>query len=215
LAAFLLYLTQGLTVPLILAIVIGAVFAPWVDFLEKLHVKRWAGTFIVLFLLLGVAFGTVALVVEGIVSQGAEIAENIEAGITEISGLLADAGLDPDLPQKALDQATESEGVLGGGLVGVVVGGISSAASFIIGGFVALNILFFLMKDAHTISGWMRERASGVVATTLLSDSARSLRAYFRGKTIVAASSSITVYIGALLLGVPLAASVRRAAGDR
>jgi predicted PurR-regulated permease PerM len=88
------------------------------------------------------------------------------------------------------------------------VGGLASAASFFVGGFLALNILFFLMKDAHTISEWMRARVSGVVATTLLSDSARSLRAYFRGKTVVGAASALTVYAGALVLSVPLAATI-------
>jgi putative heme transporter len=93
-------------------------------------------------------------------------------------------------------------------VVGTIVTELAGAASFLVGAFIALNILFFLMKDAHTISAWLQAHVRGIVATTLVSDSARSLRAYFRGKTIVAAASAVTVYLGALLLGVPLAASI-------
>jgi predicted PurR-regulated permease PerM len=179
-----------------------------VDALRKVGVPRWIGSLAVMVLVLGIAVGTVALVVWGIVNEASEIGREIEAGTARIGDWLADAGLAEDLPSHIRDQVAASGDVLGGGAVEVFVGGLASAASFLVGGFVALNILFFLMKDAHTISAWIRARVSGVVATTLLTDSARSLRAYFRGKTIVAAASALTVYVGALVLGVPLAASI-------
>jgi putative heme transporter len=201
-------LTRGVTIPLVVAVILAAVFVPWVDGLQRLRIPRWAGTFVVMLLLLALAVGTIALVVAGVISEADRIGDEIEAGVDRVGTMLADAGLDEDLPARVIDQLSSSGDAAGGGLVGVVVGGLASAASFLIGGFVALNILFFLMKDAHTISAWTRARVSGIVATTLLGDSARSLRAYFRGKTIVAAASAVTVYLGALILGVPLAASI-------
>ncbi len=203
LGALAIALTRGVTIPLVMAVVVGAVFVPWVDGLQKLKVPRWAGSLLVVLFLLAVAAGTIAIVVAGLINNAAEIADNVDAGVAHLRELLAS-----DLPSQIVDQAAASEDALGGGLVGLAVGGLSSAVSFVVGGFVALNALFFLMKDAHTISTWMRERASGVVATTLLGDSARALRAYFRGKTVVATSSSVTVYLGALILGVPLAGSI-------
>ena len=46
LAALLLALTQGITIPLLVAVIVGAVFVPWVDGLRKLGVPRWLGSLI-------------------------------------------------------------------------------------------------------------------------------------------------------------------------
>jgi predicted PurR-regulated permease PerM len=208
LAGLVFAVTRGVTIPLVVAVIAGTIFVPWVDALGKLGIPRWIGSLAVLLLVLGIAMGTVALVVWGIVNEASEIAREIESAIARIGTWLAEAGLDEDLPSRIRGQVASSGDFLGGGAADVVVGGLASAASFLVGGFLALNILLFVLKDAHTISAWMRARASGVVATTLLSDSARSLRAYFRGKTIVGAASALTVYVGALVLGVPLAASI-------
>jgi putative heme transporter len=208
LAALLLALTQGITIPLLVAVIVGAVFVPWVDGLRKLGVPRWLGSLIVLVILLAIVVGTIALVVAGIVNNAQEIGQNLQAGVAQVGDMLADAGLDEDLASQIREQVVSSEDFLSGGVVGTIVSELAGAASFLVGAFIALNILFFLMKDAHTISAWLQAHVSGIVATTLVSDSARSLRAYFRGKTIVASASALTVYLGALLLGVPLAASI-------
>ena len=208
LAALLLALTQGITIPLLVAVIVGAVFVPWVDGLRKLGVPRWLGSLIVLVILLAIVVGTIALVVLGIVNNAQEIGHNLQAGVAQVSDMLADAGLDEDLTSQIRDRVVSSGDFLSGGVVGTIVTELAGAASFLVGAFIALNILFFLMKDAHTISAWLQAHVRGIVATTLVSDSARSLRAYFRGKTIVAAASAVTVYLGALLLGVPLAASI-------
>jgi predicted PurR-regulated permease PerM len=208
LAGFLLALTQGITIPLLVAVIVGAVFVPWVDGLQKLRVPRWLGSLIVLVILLGIVAGTIALVVVGILNQGQEIGQKLQAGVAQVGDMLQEAGLDEDLPAQVREQVVSSGDFISGGVVGTIVSQLAGAASFLVGGFIALNILFFLMKDAHTISAWLQHHVRGVVATTLVGDSARSLRAYFRGKTIVAAASALTVYVGALILGVPLAASI-------
>jgi putative heme transporter len=208
LAGFLLALTQGITIPLLVAVIVGAVFVPWVDGLQKLRVPRWLGSLIVLVIILGIVAGTIALVVVGILNQGQEIGQVLKAGVAQIGDMLADAGLDENLPAQVREQVVSSGDFISGGVVGTIVSELAGAASFLVGAFIALNILFFLMKDAHTISGWLQAHVKGIVATTLVGDSARSLRAYFRGKTIVAAASALTVYVGALILGVPLAASI-------
>jgi predicted PurR-regulated permease PerM len=190
------------------AVIIGAVFVPWVDGLQKLRVPRWVGSLLVMGVILAIVVGTIALVVVGILNHAQEIGQKLQAGVAQVSDMLADAGLDKDLPSQVREQVVSSGDFLAGGVAGTIVSELAGAASFLIGAFIALNILFFLMKDAHTISAWLQDHVKGIVATTLVGDSARSLRAYFRGKTIVAAASALTVYVGALLLGVPLAASI-------
>lgn len=208
LAAFLLALTQGITIPLIVAVIVGAVFVPWVDGLRRRGIPRWLGSLIVMVIILGIVVGTIALVVVSIVNHAPEIGQKLRAGVAQVGDMLADAGLSEDLPSQVREQVVSSGDFVSGGVVGTIVSELAGAASFLVGGFIALNILFFLMKDAHTISAWLQAHVRGIVATTLVGDSAQSLRAYFRGKTIVASASALTVYLGALLLGVPQAASI-------
>jgi predicted PurR-regulated permease PerM len=70
--------------------------------------------------------------------------------------------------------------------------------------------LFFLLKDAPTIGGFI-ERHLGVpvpLARSIMGRVTDSLRGYFVGVTVVAAWSALIVGLGALLLGVPLAGTI-------
>jgi putative heme transporter len=78
--------------------------------------------------------------------------------------------------------------------------------------FLALTVLslFFLLKDGPLIRGWT-ERHLGVpvdVAHVIGGRVLGSLRGYFLGVTIVAAYSAAIVFVGALILGVPLAGTI-------
>lgn len=201
-------LTRGVTIPLLVAVVLGAIFVGLVDGLEKLRVPRWLGSLIVMAAVLGLAIGIFAVVISGITDHADEIGRQLRAGVARIEEGLASLGVGETLPSKIEEQVARSPDFLSGGAMGVIIGGLSSAASFLVSAFVALNILFFILKDAHAISGWLQARSSGVVATTLLGDSARTMRSYFRGKTLVGAASAVTVFLGTLALGVPLPASI-------
>jgi putative heme transporter len=208
LGALVFAVTRGVSIPLILATVVAAIFVPFVDWLQKHGVARWLGSLIVTVGLLLVAVGTLIVVVWGIASRADEIGQQLEAGIDRVRDLLSSVGLDQAIASRVQRQATSSGDLAGGGVLSAIVEGLSGAASFLIGGFIAINILFFLMKDAHSISAWVRARVSSIVATTLLAEGSRSLRAYFRGRTIVGAASAVTVTLGALVLQVPLSATI-------
>lgn len=208
LGALLFAATRDITIPLLVAVVLGAIFVPLVDWLHTLRVPRWLGTLIVMALLLAVTVGVLALVITGIVDQAEEIGRQIQAGVDQLEEGLASVGFAEGLPSRVKEQVTSSSTFLSGGIVGAILGGLSSAASFLVGVFIAVNILFFVLKDAHAIFDWLQARVSGVVATTLLGDSARAMRAYFRGKALVGLSSAVTVLVGALLVGVPLPTSI-------
>jgi predicted PurR-regulated permease PerM len=208
LGAFVFAVTRGVSIPLIVATVVAAIFVPFVDWLEKHGVARWLGSLIVTIGLLMVAVGTGVAVVWGIADRADLIGQQLEAGIDRVRDLVASLGLDQTIASRVQQQAASSGDLAGGGILSAIVEGLSGAASFLIGAFIAINILFFLMKDAHTISAWVRAHVSSIVATTLLAEGSRSLRAYFRGRTIVGAASAVTVTLGALVLQVPLAATI-------
>jgi predicted PurR-regulated permease PerM len=84
---------------------------------------------------------------------------------------------------------------------------LASLAIFL--SFTALS-LFFILKDAPTIGGFV-ERHLGVptpLAHSILGQVAGSLRGYFLGVTIVAVWSALIVGGGALILGVPLPGTI-------
>ena len=208
LAALLFAATRGVTIPLIIAVVVAAIFVPFVDGLQKLRFPRWLGALLVTIGLLVVAAGTLVVVIWGLADRADEIADQFELALVQIREWLAQVGLSDELVALFREQTVSSGDLAGGGVLAAIVEGLSGVTSFLIGAFIAINILFFLMKDAHSIAAWTRARASGVVAQTLLGDASRTLRAYFRGRTVVGAVSTVTVYLGALLLGVPLPATI-------
>ena len=92
---------------------------------------------------------------------------------------------------------------------GVAVGVERLASLAVFLSFTALS-LFFLLKDAPTIGGFV-ERHLGVpvpLARTILARVSGSLRGYFVGVTVVAVWSAAIVGVGALLLGVSLAGTI-------
>ncbi|WP_269849910.1 AI-2E family transporter [Methanosarcina horonobensis] len=71
---------SGIIVPLLVAVVIGIVFRPLVDMLERRHVQRNTGTVLTMFLIfLGAAILFMVLV-RGFIDQGAEIVRQLNAG---------------------------------------------------------------------------------------------------------------------------------------
>ena len=69
---------------------------------------------------------------------------------------------------------------------------------------------FFFLKDGPAIRSWA-EKASNLpppVARMVFGRMVSSLRGYFAGVTIVAAFSAVVVMLGALIIGVPLVATI-------
>ena len=95
-------------------------------------------------------------------------------------------------------------------LVDGLVTGISKLSSLVF--FLAMTTLsgLFLLADGPKIRAW-GERNMGVplpVARIISTRTLQALRGYFLGVTIVAAFNAVVVFVGALLLGVPLAGTI-------
>ena len=95
-------------------------------------------------------------------------------------------------------------------LVNGVIGGIELLSGLVF--FLSLTALsvFFVMKDGPMIRAWLEDHA-GVplpLAHTISGRLLQSLRGYFVGVTVVAAFNGVVVGAGALILGVPLPATI-------
>jgi len=207
---WLLALTSTIVIPVITATLIAAVGAPIVAALQRRGVPRAAGAALLLLVivLLGVALGI--LVLGGITSQSGDISSHLNGAADKLSDGLTNLGVSDSSATNAQSDATSSVNSLGKlFLTGIAKGveQLASLAAFL--AFTALS-LFFLLKDGPSLRRWV-ERHSGVppaAARIVTGDTMRALRGYFTGVTIVAAFSAVIVGVGALIIGVPLAATI-------
>jgi putative heme transporter len=209
-SVWLLSLTDTIVTPVITAAVVAAVGSPVVGWLSRHRVPRAAGAVLVLLAIVALGVLVFVLVVGGIASQTSDLSGHLSDAKNTIEGWLKDLGVDPSTAKDAKDDASSSisgavQALLNG--LGAGIKALSSLAVFL--AFTALS-LFFLLKDGPAIRDWT-ERHLGVprpVAHTISGRTLESLRGYFLGVTLVAGYSAVIVFLGALLLGVPLAGTI-------
>src|SRR5829696_2368153 len=209
---WLLSLTQTIVMPVLTAAIIASVTSPLVDGLRRHGVPRGIGAGIVFLAIVAIGLAVGLLVLTGIASQAESLSERLREGASEVEGLLRDLGV--SAPTAADANADGSSSISAGfeALTHGLIGGIDKLASLAVFlSFTALS-LFFMLKDAPTIGGFV-ERHLGVpvqLGHSILARVTSSLRGYFLGVTVVAAWSALLVGAGALLLDFPFPARSRR-----
>lgn len=207
---WLLSLTETIVLPVITAGIIASVASPLVDRLSRRGVPRGVGAALVLVAIVLIALGVGLLVLVGISSEASSLSARLEEGASQLQAWAQDLGAKEATAAHA--NADTSAGLSGAftALTHGLLGGIDRLASLAVFlSFTALS-LFFLLKDAPMIGGFV-ERHLGVpvsVAHSILGRVAGSMRGYFLGVTIVALWSALIVGAGALVLGVPLIGTI-------
>jgi predicted PurR-regulated permease PerM len=209
-AIWLLSLTETIVLPVIVAGIIASVTSPLVDWLRRRGVPRGIGAGLIFLAIIAVGVGVGLLVLVGIASQADSLSERLREGASEIESWVADLGVNSTTAANANADASASISAGFKALTHGLLGGIDELASLAVFlSFTALS-LFFLLKDAPTIGGFV-ERHLGVpvpLAHSMLGRVAGSLRGYFLGVTAVSVWSALLVGAGALLLGVPLPGTI-------
>ena len=207
---WLLGLTQTIVMPVITAGIIASVVSPAVDWLHRRRVPRAIGATLVFVLIALIAAGIGLMVMNGIASEADSLSARLGEGAGEIESALRDLGVKAGTAASANADTSASVSNAFGALTHGLLGGVERLTSLVVFlSFTALS-LFFLLKDAPTIGGFV-ERHLGVpvpLAHSILARVAGSLRGYFLGVTIVAVWSALLVGAGALLLGVPMAGTI-------
>jgi putative heme transporter len=200
--------TSSIVMPVIFAIVVGAVAGPAVDRLERHRVPRAVGAILVLLGLVAIGVLVFCLVFGGISANSGEISKKMNQSLDKIQGWLGDLGIDnaqsakEDVQQAAPEiRTTLLSGISAG------VAGLTSLAFFL--GFAALSTLFVL-KDGPVMRRFINRNMGVPVedAEIVTADIANSLRSYFLALTIIAAFNAVVIGAAALILGVPLAGTI-------
>ena len=205
-----LSLTAVIVMPVITAAIVASVGSLLVAWLQAHRVPRAAGAISVLLLVVAVGVGLFLAIVGGITAEASEISGHLDGAKNEVGDWLRSIGVDASTVDAAKKNASSA---LSGSFSGIMDGVLSfttKLSSLVF--FLALTTLslFFLLKDGPTIRSWT-ESHLGVpepVARTITGRVLGSLRGYFLGVTLVAAFNAVVVTIGALILGVPMVATI-------
>jgi predicted PurR-regulated permease PerM len=202
---------KTIVLPVVFAAVAAAVFVPVVDRLERARVPRSLGALVTIVLIVGLLAGVVTLVTRSLIGQGEELTAAFQRAFDDVQAWLAGVGLDADLLQRAFDSLSSLASSGGGGLLTSAASAASGAASLVIGLFLGVVFLYFLLRDGPLLPAWadrnLGSRQAGHVAT--VSSSAISVvRRYYTGRAIVALFDAVVIAGAALLLGVPLVPAI-------
>jgi predicted PurR-regulated permease PerM len=207
---WLLGATAAITQPVLVAFVVACVASPIVHWLKRQGLPRAAGAALVLLGLIAIAILVIVLVIGGITSQLDDIKANSGAAAEKVEGWLEDAGVDSAGASSATETTKTSVSTGLSTLIHGFVGKVAELASLALGLSFAMLSIFFLLKDGPSMRAWVNSHM-GVeepVASTITQNVIISLRRYFGGVTIVAAFNGVVVGLGAVVLGVPLAATI-------
>jgi putative heme transporter len=217
--AWLVSTSSSISIPLLLAIVLGIVFEPLVSTLERRRVPRALGAAIVM----GVVTLSIAvigvLIARGLIDQLPSISVRLQDGLHSFADWLSGFGIDAgglvDQAKRTLQESTtQSSSSLSGatsGIFGVVGSGLSGTASFLSGLFIAIVLLYYVLEDYPRISEWSSKHMFGLPAAVgrgLIEDASVTLRGYVRGTTISGFFVALIIAIAALVLKVPLVVAI-------
>ena len=209
--AYLLHMLATLVVPTLFAVLLGATFLPIVDWLERHHIGRTWGALIMTVLIVVGGFALLALMTVGIVKQWPTIEHQIEAAVNWINDTLQKLNIDPNFVDSAKKTLSASVASWGQGIFGGALQGVSTLATFAFGAFIGLNILVYVLIGGRRIGRWTSEHMGPVppsVGYSILANSARFLRGYIWGSTLIGLFNGAVVGVGALVIGVPLAFTI-------
>ena len=199
---------SGIVVPLVVAAVLGALFAPVVERLRRAGLPATVGATVVLLGLAAVVVGSVWLVVAGVLDQATQISTQLDAGLASLESWLTGHGI--EVADGLASQAGGVTGVAVEGLPAVLGGVLSGTASFLIGLVIAVFLLYYVLVDWDGLSRWVGSHLGVVpeVGVEVVGDAVGSVRRYFWSLTLSAVVTAVLIGGTAWALGVPLAFTI-------
>ena len=197
-------LVWTVTASIAVAIVVSAVFAPFVLRLRDGGRSRNAAAGIVWAVAILVIAGTLLLLVVAFLPYLAELAARLSAGQQAIATSVAELQL-PDWVSQLVAAIVAASESVGGDVVADIVSSAASTATILL---LAAFLVFFFLRDGDKAWLWFfqdlgdekRERITSAGDIALA-----RVGGYLRGTTVLAGVIAGTNYAFMLLLGVPLA----------
>ena len=207
---FLLRLLARLSVvvlPLIIALILATLCVPPARWLHRRGVPDGLAAALVVVGGLAGIIGILVALAPSFAQQISELQPTIEQGVDNILTELEQLGYDQQRINDLLQQARSRLASSSSSILSSVAGGIAAVVSGLAGLALLLVLLFFFVKDASDITGWMLSRTPAhrrELATALGGRAWHALSGYVRGTAAIAAIDAIGVGVGLAIIGVPL-----------
>lgn len=201
---------SGIVVPFVVAVVIGTLSAPVVQWCSAHRLPRWAGALIVIVALALIVVGALLITIHGIVDESDEIAAVVRNGLDEINNWLAQHGIDSTNTSDQMDQIGDMAGPVLGGLASQLASIFSGLVSFGFGIFLATFMLYYVLTDFDGLRDWAG-RHLGVPAdlgADIVEDSVHVLRRGYLALTLSSLCTAVLIGLAMVALGLPLAFTV-------
>lgn len=196
--------------PLAIAIIVGLLLRPLVEFLVRHRFPRWLATVLTMVLIIIVLGGIMTLIIYGIVSQASSIERQVADGVHQVQDWFNNLDIKDSLRTWITDKIDEVWPQIQSGLTNKLTETVPGLASFLLGAFIGFFILIFLLGDDGSIDRWVaghlgvpRKRGEAI-----LDEVTASVRGYFKGTTIIATVNALLIIPVALILKVPLVAPI-------
>lgn len=197
------------TVPLMLALVLAAAFAPWMEWTGRRRLPRALGAALAIMLLLAAVTLAVAFVVGSVSHQWHELAIQAQAGLERVEAPLQALPFSPDQRQSG-DVTEQIRGLLTNGDVrSRTLGGLAAIGDLGASLGLTVIILFFLLKDGPQMWEFLLRPLTGTAFDRAERIRRRTVGVFggYIGSTAGAALfDAAGVFVGLLILRVPLAA---------
>ena len=206
---------QSLTtvvIPILLALIFASTFFPVMRWLRGRGMPSLVATLIVLLGILLLLSGVGWLVVTAVSDQWSELAEQALAGFVQASDWVQSLPFAPSSDQLQDWQASVIEFVTGfvtsSQFGSGALAGVGAVANFTTGLVLMIVVLFFFLKDGPQVWQFLLRPFNGedlARAERIGKVTVSTLGSYVRGTATVAAVDAIGIYIGLVILRVPLA----------
>lgn len=207
-ALWLLARLSVVVLPLIIALILATLCLPPAQWLRERGVPQGLAAAMVVVGGLAVIVGLLAALAPSFGEQIAELRPTIDQGVDQVLEQLAAFGYDQERLGELLAQARQTLASSSSSIISSLAGGLATALSGLAGIALLLVLLFFFVKDADDITGWIIARTPAHrrdMVTAIGRRSWGALSGYVRGTVAIAAIDAIGVGIGLAIIGVPLA----------
>lgn len=196
------------TIPLVLALIFAAAFAPWMDWTRRRSLPPALGAAIALVLLLAVITGALVFVVGSVSNEWRELAIKAQDGFERVVAWLQMLPFAPD-PRQLIDVKEQINGFLtsadfGSGALGGI-GAVTEVGASL--GMMTI-ILFFLLKDGPQMWEFLIRPFEGIAydrAERIRRKTVDVFGGYISSTTAAALFDAVGIFFGLLILQVPLA----------
>lgn len=220
LVAWFVSASSSISIPLILALVIGMVAYPLCERMIRRGLPKSAAAAIVLVLLAAIVAGVFWVTLAGVISQWPSIQEQLQRATTRLTAELQAIGVSSDTVTAFIEKswsdpsASDMSNPLAAGLlssVGSFLGaGLSGTFAFLFGVFISATLLYYVLSDFPTMAHWMGSHLGlpTSIGEGIVEDAVKAMRGYFRANTISGFVVAAVIGIAMLIMGVPLAIPV-------